>query len=114
MATSSPFLLLCLPQPERVVSIVAVSETVLILVNWTAILWMLFDIRLAMRAVTGGAAVGSGAPDVAGIVALPPLIFLGFPVAATVLEAILPFPTPVRHSLAAIWRVSRSRRAASS
>jgi protein-S-isoprenylcysteine O-methyltransferase Ste14 len=63
-----------------------------------------------MRAVAGGAAAprsdggqaagGSGAPDVAGVIALPPLIFLGFLAAATVLEAILPLPIPVAHSLA--------------
>jgi len=32
----------------------------------------------------------SGAPDVAGVIALPPFIFLGFLVAATLLEAIAP------------------------
>jgi protein-S-isoprenylcysteine O-methyltransferase Ste14 len=36
---------------------------------------------------------------VAGVIALPPLIFLGFLAAATVLEAILPLPIPVGHSL---------------
>jgi protein-S-isoprenylcysteine O-methyltransferase Ste14 len=38
------------------------------------------------------AAGGSGAPDVAGVIALPPLIFLGFLAAAAVLEAVVPFP----------------------
>ena len=64
---------------------------------------ILFGARLAVRA-TGGAAAqraegsetdaagGSGAPDVAGVIALPPFIFLGFLVAATVLEAIAPLP----------------------
>ena len=66
--------------------------------------------RVAMRAVAGvtaaprsdggQAADGSGAPDVPGVIALPPLIFLGFLAAATVLEAILPLPIPVAHSLA--------------
>lgn len=88
----------------------AVSETVLILAGGTAVLSILFGIRLAMRAVAGSvaaprsdggqAAEGSGAPDVAGVIALPPLIFLGFLGAATVLEAIVPFPVPVAHSLA--------------
>src|ERR1700730_14257569 len=91
----------------------AISETVLILAGGTAVLAILFGIRLAMRAVaSGGAAAprpeggaagpagGSGAPDVAGVIALPPLIFLGFLAAAAVLEAIVPLPVPVAHSLA--------------
>jgi protein-S-isoprenylcysteine O-methyltransferase Ste14 len=89
---------------------VAISETVLILAGGTAVLSILFGIRLAMRALAGGAAVprsdggqaagGSGAPDVAGVIALPPLIFLGFLAGATVLETIVPLPIPVAHSLA--------------
>jgi protein-S-isoprenylcysteine O-methyltransferase Ste14 len=89
---------------------VAISETVLILAGGTAVLSILFGIRLAMRAVAGDAAAtrsdgeqaagGSAAPDVAGVIALPPLIFLGFLAAATVLEATLPLPIPVAHSLA--------------
>jgi protein-S-isoprenylcysteine O-methyltransferase Ste14 len=89
---------------------VAISETVLILAGGTAVLSILFGIRLAMRAVAGGAAAprsvrgqaagGSGAPDVAGVIALPPLIFLGFLAAATVLEATVPLPVPVANSLA--------------
>jgi hypothetical protein len=75
----------------------AISETVLILAGGTAVLSILFGIRLAMRAAGGAAAApqsdggeapaagGSGA--VAGVIALPPLIFLGFLVAAVVLEA---------------------------
>ena len=89
----------------------AISETVLILAGGTAVLSILFGIRLAMRAVAGSAAPpprsdgaqaadGSGAPDVAGVIALPPLIYLGFLAAATVLEAIVPLPIPVAHSLA--------------
>jgi protein-S-isoprenylcysteine O-methyltransferase Ste14 len=87
----------------------AISETVLILAG-TAVLSILFGTRVAMRAVAGStaaprsdggpAAVGSGAPDVPGVIALPPLIFLGFLAAAAVLEAIVPFPVPVAHSLA--------------
>jgi protein-S-isoprenylcysteine O-methyltransferase Ste14 len=75
-----------------------ISETVLILGGGTAVLAILFGIRLAMRAVAGGGAAaprpagGSGAPDVAGVIALPPLIFLGFVAAATVLEAVVPLP----------------------
>jgi protein-S-isoprenylcysteine O-methyltransferase Ste14 len=90
--------------------IVAISETVLILAGGTAVLSILFGMRLAMRTVAGGAvapqsdgeqaAGGSGAHDVAGVIALPPLIFLGFLAAATVLEAIVPLPVPVAHSLA--------------
>ena len=102
----------------------AISETVLILAGGTAVLSILFGIRLAMRAVAVGAAAprsdggqaagGSGAPDVAGVIALPPLIFLGFLAAATVLEAIVPLPVRVAHSLAPMWRAPCSRRAASS
>ncbi len=90
----------------------AISETVLILAGGTAVLSILFGLRLAMRALAGGAAAprsdgeqaagGSGAPDVAGVIALPPLIFLGFLAAATVLEAILPLSIPVAHSLARV------------
>ena len=89
----------------------AISETVLILAGGTAVLSILFGIRLALRAAGGAAAVppdggeasgagGSGAADVAGVVALPPLIFLGFLVAATVLEAIVPLPFLAVHALA--------------
>jgi protein-S-isoprenylcysteine O-methyltransferase Ste14 len=87
----------------------AISETVLTLAGGTAVLGILFGIRLAMRAAAGRAAPqsdggqaagGSGAPDVAGVIALPPLIYLGFLAAATVLEAIVPLPIPVAHSLA--------------
>jgi len=91
---------------------VAISETVLILAGGTAVLSILFGLRLAARALAGGAAAprsdgeqaagGSGAPDVAGVIALPPLIFLGFLAAATVLEAIVPLSIPVAHSLARV------------
>jgi protein-S-isoprenylcysteine O-methyltransferase Ste14 len=89
---------------------VAISQTVLILAGGTAVLSILFGMRVAMRAVAGGtaasrsdggqAANGSGAPDVPGVIALPPLIFLGFLAAATVLEAIVALPVLVAHSLA--------------
>ena len=90
----------------------AVSETVLVLAGGTAALSILFGIRVAMRTLIGGAAAsrsdggqaagGSGTPDVAGVIALPPLIVLGFlaAAAAAVLEAIVPLPVPVTHSLA--------------
>src|SRR2546428_12167077 len=90
-----------------------IAEPVLIRAGGTAVLAILFGIRLAMRAVAGdGAAAprpgggapgptgGSGAPDVAGVIALPPLIFLGFLAAAAVLEAIMPLPVLLAHSLA--------------
>ncbi len=41
-----------------------------------------------------------GAPNVAGVIALPPLIFLPSLVAATVLEAIVPLPLLAGHALA--------------
>jgi protein-S-isoprenylcysteine O-methyltransferase Ste14 len=89
---------------------VAISQTVLILAGGTAVLSILFGMRVALRAVAGGTAAprsdggqavdGSGAPDVPGVIALPPLIFLGFLAAAAVIEAIVPLPIPVAHSLA--------------
>jgi protein-S-isoprenylcysteine O-methyltransferase Ste14 len=89
---------------------VAISETVLVLAGGTAVLSILFGMRVAMRALVRGAAAprsdggqaagGSGPPDVAGVIALPPLIVLGFLAAAAVLEAIVPLPIPVTHSLA--------------
>ena len=88
----------------------AISETVLILAGGTAVLSILFGIRLAMRAASGAAAApqsdggeaagGSGAADVAGVIALPPLIFLRFLLAATVLEAFVPLPFLAAHALA--------------
>jgi protein-S-isoprenylcysteine O-methyltransferase Ste14 len=92
-------------------SAMTISETVLILAGGTAVLAILFGIRLAMRAVAGGGAAaprpgggaagpagGSGAPDVAGVIALPPLIFLGFLAAAAVLEAVVPLPLLAAHA----------------
>src|SRR5258708_15807413 len=74
------------------------SETVLILAVGSAVLAILIGARLAVRAVAGGAtatsrsgggetpASAAGAPDVGGVLALPPFIFFGFLVAGTVLE----------------------------
>jgi len=86
------------------------SETVLILAVGTAVIAILFGARVAMRAVAGGATPtlrsdggempASAASDVAGVIALPPFIFLGFLVAATVLEAVVPFPVLGAHALA--------------
>ncbi len=88
----------------------AISETVLILAGGTAVLLILFGIRLALRGAGGPAAApksdggeasgGSGATDVAGVIALPPLIFLRFLLAATVLEAFVPLPFLAAHALA--------------
>jgi protein-S-isoprenylcysteine O-methyltransferase Ste14 len=80
-----------------------ISETAFILGGGTAVLAILFGIRLAMRAVAGGGAAagpadGSGALDVAGVIALPPLIFLGFLAAAAVLEAVVPLPLLAAHA----------------
>ena len=89
----------------------AVSETVLILAAGTAVLAMIFGARLALRAMAGGATAprpdgegasatgGSGAPDVAGVIALPPFIFLAFLVVATVLEAITPLPVLAAYAI---------------
>jgi protein-S-isoprenylcysteine O-methyltransferase Ste14 len=76
--------------------ILATSEPVLILAIGTAVLAILFGARLATRSLAAGRAVTSSAaaesPDVAGVVAQPPFIFLGFLAAAAVLEAIIPLP----------------------
>ena len=45
-------------------------------------------------------AVGSGTPDVPGVMALPPLIVLSLLAAAGVLEAISPLPVSGTHALA--------------
>src|SRR5439155_22431881 len=92
------------------VSVGAVSDTVLVRAGGAAVLSVLFGMRVAMRVLAGGAAAprsdggqaagGSGTPDVAGVIALPPLIVLGFLAAAAVLEAIVPLPVPVAHALA--------------
>jgi len=73
------------------------SETVLILAGGTVVLSAMFGIRVAMRVAaprSDGRKVPAegraGAPDVAGVIALPPLIFLSFLAAAAVLEAIVP------------------------
>src|SRR5437899_720507 len=88
------------------------SETVITLALGTAVLAILVGARLAMRAAAGRAtatsrsdggetpASAAGAPDVAGVIALPPFIFLGFLVAATVLEAVVPLPVLGAHVLA--------------
>src|SRR5260370_28992316 len=88
--------------PGREVSIVAISETVLILAGGTAVLSILFGVPVAMRAVASGAAAarrgggpaagGLGAPDAAGGIQLPPLSVLGFLAAASVLEVVVPLP----------------------
>jgi hypothetical protein len=88
-----------------------ISESAVILGSGTAVLAILFGARLAMRAMWGAVAAprtggeasttgGSGAPDVAGVIALPPLIFLSFLIAATVLEAVVPLPVLAANALA--------------
>jgi protein-S-isoprenylcysteine O-methyltransferase Ste14 len=83
------------------------SETVLILAGGTALLSVMFGIRVAMRVMVprrdgsnAPAAGKAGAPDVAGVIALPPLIFLGFLAAAAVLEAVVPLPVLATYTLA--------------
>jgi protein-S-isoprenylcysteine O-methyltransferase Ste14 len=78
------------------------SETVVILAVGTVVLAVLFGARVSMSTAADGAATqdgsavsapdGSRATDVPGVIALPPFIFLGFLVAATVLELIAPLP----------------------
>jgi protein-S-isoprenylcysteine O-methyltransferase Ste14 len=87
------------------------SETVLILAGGFVALALLYGLRLAVRTATDGAVSsrpdagdasatdGSGAHDVPGVIAPPPLMFLGFLVAATVLEAIVPLPVAGAYAL---------------
>jgi protein-S-isoprenylcysteine O-methyltransferase Ste14 len=88
-----------------------ISEPAVILGGGTAVLAILFGARLAMRAMSGGGAapLRSGEAstpsesvdsDVAGVIVLPPLMFLAFLVTATVLEVIVPFPLSAAHALA--------------
>ena len=87
-----------------------ISEPAAILGAGTAVLAILFGARVAMRETAGGAGVqrggeasttgGSGAPDVAGVIALPPLIFLAFLVVATALEVAVPVPLLAAHPFA--------------
>ncbi len=91
-----------------------ISEPTAILGAGTVVLAILVCARLAMRAISGGTAApetggetsitgGSGAPDVPGVIALPPLIFLAFLVAATALEAVVPIRCLPRMRWHAIW-----------
>ena len=87
------------------------SETVLILAGGFVALALLYGLRLAVRTAMDGAVSsrpdagdasatdGSGAHDVPGVIAPPPLMFLGFLVAATVLEAIVPLPVAGAYAL---------------
>ena len=89
-----------------------IAESAAILGAGTTLLAILFGARLAARALAGGTAAprpdggeasamaGSGPPDVAGVIALPPFIFLAFLVAATVLEAVVPLPALAGHAIA--------------
>src|ERR1700730_5432970 len=81
----------------------AISERVLTLAAGTAVLSVVFGIRVAMRAApphVGCEAPAEGRaspPDVAGVIALPPLIFLCFVATAALLEAVVPLPVLAAH-----------------
>jgi protein-S-isoprenylcysteine O-methyltransferase Ste14 len=78
----------------------AISDTALILAGGTAVLSIVFGIRIAIRALAGDAEPGgSGAPDVPGVIALPPLILIGFMAAAAILEAVFPLPLLAAHAV---------------
>lgn len=89
-----------------------ITESSAILGAGSALLAILFGARLAARALARGAAAprpdggeasataGSGPPDVAGVIVLPPFIFLGFLVTATVLEAVVPLLVLAAHAIA--------------
>jgi protein-S-isoprenylcysteine O-methyltransferase Ste14 len=90
----------------------AISEPAAVLGAGTIVLAILFGARVATRTMAGRAATaprsgsgeapaasGSAPPDVPGVIALPPLIFLGFLAAATVLELVVPFPLLGTHVL---------------
>lgn len=68
-------------------------EAVTILSLALAVLAVAFAIRLALRrAAQRAQSAASGAPDVPGVIALPPLIYLAFLAAGVMLEAVLPTP----------------------
>ncbi len=75
------------------------SETVLILAVIVVVLALIFGVRISLRALSGAPAP-AGATDVAGVVALPPVIFLGFLAAAAVLEALIPVPSAAAYPTA--------------
>jgi protein-S-isoprenylcysteine O-methyltransferase Ste14 len=89
-------------------NVAMISETVVVLAIGTVVLAILFGARIAIRAVGGATQDGGAASgrdgrsptDVPGVVALPPFIFLGFLVAATVLEAVIPLPVLTAHAVA--------------
>ena len=70
------------------------SETAVFLAAGVAALAVLYGIRLAARILSGheAGAPATAAEDNAGVVVQPPFIYLGFLVAAVVLEVILPSP----------------------
>lgn len=77
------------------------SETVLILAVPAGVLAVLFGIRVAARTwFAASAAAETEAGDVAGVVALPPVIYLAFLIAAALLEALVPWTMLVAHSTA--------------
>ncbi|HWM47200.1 MAG TPA: isoprenylcysteine carboxylmethyltransferase family protein [Xanthobacteraceae bacterium] len=80
------------------------SDRVLILAAGTILLGLVFGIRIGSRALSGGSGAaptaGAQAPDVAGVVAQPPYIFLAFLAGATVLEALVPLPVAAAYPVA--------------
>jgi protein-S-isoprenylcysteine O-methyltransferase Ste14 len=89
------------------------SEPAAILGAATMVLAILFGARVALRVMTSGvvtpprsdngaapAAAGSGVHDVPGVIALPPLIFLAFLLAAALLELVTPLQLLGAHPLA--------------
>jgi protein-S-isoprenylcysteine O-methyltransferase Ste14 len=90
-----------------------ITEPALILGACTIVLAILFAARIALRVMASGAGAAPRsdsavapaanrpeAPDVPGVIALPPLIFLAFLVAATVLELLAPLQLLGEHPLA--------------
>ena len=75
------------------------AESTLILAISTAVLGLLFAIRRILARVpaeTSSDPIASDACDargIAGVIAPPPLIFLGFLTLAAILEAVVPMPT---------------------
>jgi protein-S-isoprenylcysteine O-methyltransferase Ste14 len=73
-----------------------ITEAVLILAGGAGILAIAFAIRVGMRSLGQAATPGSPeASDVPGVIAPPPLFFLGFLAAAALLEAFVPMSTMI-------------------
>lgn len=70
------------------------QETVAILGTAVAVLAVAIGVRLALRRAAQRAQPAAARADVPGVIALPPLVYLGFLAAGTLLEGFVPTPWP--------------------